>query len=331
MNMFSKALNDLVASTVYRNSEFGITGNFRILQKKSYTNKEIKDWSIEHGRFDKFKYKGEGERIAILDSGIDAGHPDLAGQVIGRSFIEGDIDYSDNMGHGTFCAGLVVAKEDGNGIIGVAPKASAFCGKVLYGDYRDSGLSFFENNLAIAINTSAEEGCGVISMSLGFFHKSQIVEEAINNAVEKGIIPLAAFGNEGLNSQAAKLYPAHFENCISVASSNQKDLPTWFSSEGSLDLFAKPEISIASLEYYWGCLPASKWGKMQGSSMACPTAAGVALLWRQAMKEKGILPTGIDVIKEFRSWLRKVAKDTNGGGWDKDLGFGVLKLNDDDL
>lgn len=330
MNIFSRAWNSIVASTYYRNSEFGIGGTFKILQKKSSTNKEIKDWTIEHGRFDQFIYKGEGEKISILDSGVDASHSDLAGQVIGRSFIDGDIDYSDNFGHGTFVAGIAIAKENGDGIIGVAPKASAFCGKVLYGDYRDSSLNSFETSLANAIKASVDEGCGVISMSLGFNHKSSVVEDAINYAIERGAIPFAAFGNDGLGASSA-LYPAHYENCISVASANQKDLPTWFSSTGSLDLFKKPEISIASLEYYWGCLPGNRWGKMQGSSMACPTAAGVCLLWRQAMKQKGILPIGSEVIKEFRNWLMKVAKDTNGNGWDKELGFGVLKLGEDDL
>jgi major intracellular serine protease len=329
--MWNRCRNNVEASTYYRNTEFGIKGSFKVLQKKSYTNQEIKDWAIENGRFHYFPYRGDGERVAVLDSGVDAGHPDLAGQVIGQSFIDGDIDYNDNFGHGTFVAGLIVAKENQNGVVGVAPNAKAFCGKVLYGDYRDGNILIFENNLVKAINTSIEEKCGVISMSLGFYHKSVIVEEAINNAVNNGIIPFGAFGNDGLIGSPHKTYPAHYENCISVASANEKGLPTWFSSEGSEDLFKKPEISIASLEYYWGCLPNKKWGKMQGTSMACPFAAGVALLWRQAMKEKGMLPIGSDVLKEFRSWLMRVAKDTNGNGWDNELGFGILKLEDEDL
>ncbi len=73
----------------------------------------------------------------------------------------------------------------------------------------------------------------------------------------------------------------------------------------------------------------NKYGKMIGTSMACPMMAGIALLWRQAMREKGALPKGENVLKEFRGWMQRVATDTNNNGWDGSIGFGVLLLQQD--
>jgi hypothetical protein len=106
---------------------------------------------------------------------------------------------------------------------------------------------------------------------------------------------------------------------------------------GSVDAPGKPEIAVASLEYYWGCLPGrSTYGKMIGTSQATPTIAAVALLWREARMALAAagtrpFPTGANVIKEFRQWLYKVADDTNKNGWDPELGYGVLLLDPGDL
>jgi ABC-type tungstate transport system substrate-binding protein len=65
--------------------------------------------------------------------------------------------------------------------------------------------------------------------------------------------------------------------------------------------------------------------------MACPLIAAIALLWREAMQLKGIMPTGSNVLCEFRKWLYRIAKDTNKNGWDATIGYGVLLLNPQDL
>lgn len=227
----------------------------------------------------------------------------------------------------TFCTSQIVSKRDGFGIIGVAPEASCFAGRVLYGDGRDRGMYRFEYFLANAINAAVNDGCGVISMSLGSPHKSPIIGKAVDAAVEKGVLLFAAAGNEGMSGSPYKSYPAAFENVISVGSSSALDLPHWYTTSGiGNNRLEQPEASISSVEYYWGCLPGNKYGKMTGTSQACPTLAGVALLWRQAMREKNILPIGKDVLKEFREWLRKNTVDTNNNGWDNILGYGVLKL-----
>lgn len=289
----------------------GIKNGIKIAYKKTHC-KTIIDKSIRVKAIKSIKripFNG-----LLYDLTVDSSHNYLADGIIISN---------------TFCAGEIVAKKDGIGIVGVAPEASAFCGKVLYGNGKDSSIYDFEYSLSQAIKAAINDGCGVISMSLGMNKRSDIVEVAVNEAVANGILVFAAAGNEGMIGSPYKSYPAAYSNVISVASANSKDMPHWFSTSGiGDDKFEQPEVAIASLEYYWGCLPQNKYGRMIGTSMACPMMAGVALLWREAMRKNKKLPVGKDVLFEFRKWIQKTAEDTNKNGWDASLGFGVLKLKD---
>lgn len=316
----------------FKRTRYNIDSSFEVVESRDVMPDEYKEWAITHGGFDKVPYNGSGQRIAILDTGVDVSHQDLWGQVSQYEFIPnpGGIFQP----HGTFCAGEVVSKEDGKGVIGVAHKATCFSGRVLYGDSRDKNIGFgaFANDLADGIMAAVTEGCGVISMSLGgpIYHPK--VAKALSYAVDNGVIPFAAAGNEGMHGAPVASYPASYDTCISVASTNKDDLPSWFSTEGSgISPETHPEIAISSLEYYWGCLPYNKYGKMIGTSMACPMAAGVCLLWRQKMESIGQMPRGRNALREFRKWMKQVANDTNKNGWDSVIGWGVLLLEDGEL
>ncbi|MCK9434649.1 MAG: S8 family serine peptidase, partial [Candidatus Cloacimonetes bacterium] len=188
-------------------------------------------------------------------------------------------------------------------------------------------------DLSNAIRHCADHGCRVINMSIGSDSSSSLIKDAIDYAVSKGVIPVAAAGNERLDGLPRRSYPAAYENVISVASANKKDMPTWFSTIGvdGKDT-TQPEVAISSLEYFYGCLPrptsrsASPYGIMIGTSMAAPVVSGALLLWAEAMEKAGKMPIGEDVLKQARSWLRRVSVDTNKNGWDPEIGYGVLLL-----
>lgn len=326
-----------MASLIDANHFMLTTDDFRILEvfHSQARMKEHREWAIKHMGIDKLPYKGEGQRVGVIDTGCDANHQDLKGQVTAANFISGCKQMpasQDNNGHGTFCTGEIVAKEDGKGIVGAAPKATAFSARVLYGDSKDMRRSDVNKDLANAIRGCVADGCGVISMSLGGPGADPHTKDALDYAVSKGVIPIAAAGNERLEGSPYASYPAAYPTVISVAAANKVDLPTWFSTIGVGGTKAQqPEIAVSSLEYYYGCLPGvSTYGTMIGTSQATPMIAALALLWREA-REKSTMPTGADVFKEFRTWLRKVANDTNKNGWDPELGFGVALIEPSEM
>lgn len=318
-------------------SEAYSAGAFQILDVvRRPRSKEHYDWSLRQLGLDKLPQQGEGQVIGILDTGCDIDHHDLQGQASLQNFISEDVVEShelDMSGHGTFTTGQIVARADGKGIRGAAPKAKAIHGKVLHGNAFDFLRRHIDKDIAAAIRACTDMGCGVISMSLGGPSKSQPIESAIRHATKKGVIVVAAAGNERLLGSPYASYPASFPDVISVASANRVGLPAWFSTAGApgLSKEEQPEVAIASLEYYWGCLPGGFYGKMIGTSMAAPVLASVALLWREAREKNGNLGTGRDITDNFRQWLRKAADDVNNNGWDAELGFGTLHLDTKEL
>ena len=302
----------------------------------SSTKEEFRDWAIRHMGLDKVPYTGKGQKVGVIDTGCDINHSDLEGQVEADNFIRGCQEspaWRDSCGHGTFVASEIVAKNDGNGIVGAAYDAKAFSARVIYGDSRDCRRGSVEEDLAKAVDACVDRDCGVISMSIGGPGRSNVFAKALRNAVSKGVIPVAAAGNERLEGSPYKSYPAAYECVVSVAAANKDDLPAWFSTMGKgKNKLEQPEVAVAALEYYWGAAPGrNTYCRMIGTSMATPLVAAVALLWREARVKAGTLPTGAAVLDEFRKWLRKVVNDTNRNGWDPELGFGVLLLEDGEL
>ncbi|MGQ9902621.1 MAG: S8 family serine peptidase [Fimbriimonadales bacterium] len=215
--------------------------------------------------------------LAIIDTGIAANHPDLAGRIRRRN--DGSIygfntqlnnaNTYDSHGHGTHCAGIAAAHtNNGIGIAGVAGTAPVqiMPVKVL----NDQGYGTM-TDVARGITWAADNGAHVLSLSLGGNAGTQQLADAVSYAWNRGCLVVAAAGNNGSN---APFYPAYYENVVAVAASDPNDRLTDFSQYGAWVDIAAPGSGILST------LPGDFYERWSGTSMACPHVAGAAaLLW----------------------------------------------------
>jgi thermitase len=208
--------------------------------------------------------EGSGVKIAIVDTGVQSNHPDLAGKVVGGwDFVDNDSTPQDGNGHGTHCAGIAAAvTNNSTGIAGTAPKASILAVRVL----NNSGSGTW-TAVANGITYAADQGADVISLSLGGTVGNSGLQQAVDYAWSKGSVVVAAAGNAGTT---APNYPAYYSNAIAVASTDQNDNKSSFSTYGSWVDVAAPGSSIYST------YPTSTYSSLSGTSMATPHVAGVA-------------------------------------------------------
>jgi thermitase len=206
--------------------------------------------------------------VAILDSSVDYNHADLKAHYhYGYDYFYGDsdpYDFFDIIGHGTHCSGIAAAvTNNANGIAGVG-----FDCKFAF--YQVGALIIISDAAVIqAINDTISKGWHVISMSFGGAQPSQSMENALNNAYNAGVVCISSAGNDG---NTAMLYPAGYANVLSVASHNQANQKSSFSTYGSwVDVSAPGEQIYSTIYEFWG-----GYTYMDGTSMAGPHVAGMA-------------------------------------------------------
>ena len=244
-------------------------------------------------------------KIAIVDTGIDYNHEDIAGNYVsgGHDWVNEDNDPMDDNNHGTHCAGIAAAVMDNNiGIAGVA-QVKVMAEKVL-----GSGGSGSSSDVASGITHAADNGANIISMSLGSSSPSSVIEDACDYAYNtKGVVVVAASGNDG---QPQVSYPAAFETVIAVGAIDTNDERCDFSNYGEdLELMA-PGYRIVS------SIPGNNYDFYSGTSMACPHVAGVAAL------VKSLYPSQNNVW--IRQKLTDTAEDLGPAGWDEEYGYGLV-------
>lgn len=222
--------------------------------------------------------EGEGVTVAVLDTGVDTDHPDLKGNIVGAISMIGE-DGKDKNGHGTHCAGIVAALKNDIGGVGVAPKAKIYSIQVLGENGSGSIAASIQGVIA-----ATEANVDVISMSLGGIFHIPLFQDAINDAVKKGIVVVAASGNEYTYQ---KSYPAAYDNVIAVAAAEQKGATeenaviTDFSNLGKwVDVVAPGENIYSTLPTYpaYDTAGMTNYGSLDGTSMACPVVAGTVAL-----------------------------------------------------
>ena len=247
--------------------------------------------------------KGAGVNVAIIDTGIDYTHSDLDDnfdtELLGYDFANNDLEPMDDNGHGTHCAGIVAAEDNGVGVVGVAPGADLYAVKVL-----DSVGNGYMSDVVAGIQWSVDNGMDVISMSFGSNLGSTSLETACDNAYSSGVLVVAAAGNDGNPSGEGDNvdYPARYDSVIAVAATDSNDNRALWSSTGPDVELAAPGVSIYSTYLGGG------YATMSGTSMACPHVSGTAAL----------------VISDVRQRLQNTADDLGAPGKDNLYGHGLV-------
>lgn len=188
-------------------------------------------------------YTGANRKICIIDSGIYTGHEDLQG--INVSGYAGNLAwYQDGLGHGTHVSGTILAVNNALGVIGVTPgTVNVYMVRV----FGDDGAWAYSSTLIDAANRCATAGANIISMSLGGAQKSITEQRGFDSIYSKGILSIAAAGNEGTSALS---YPASYSSVISVAAIDVTKTVADFSQFNSAVELAAPGVGVLSTVPY---------------------------------------------------------------------------------
>ncbi len=232
-------------------------------------------------------------RIAILDTGIDRTHPDLAAKIVSGQNFSISTNPGDVFGHGTHVAGIAAAiANNGVGVAGLGYNASLMNVKVM----GDNG-SGYTSDIAAGIVWATDNGANVINLSLGGPSPTTVMQQAIDYAWSHGVVVVAAAGN---NSTSSPSYPAYYPPAIAVAATDKNDALYYFSNYGSWVDTAAPGNALSTLA-------GGGYGYMSGTSMASPHVAGLAGL------------------------IFAAARDTNGNGMKNDEVRAIIEYSADNI
>ncbi|WP_128567075.1 S8 family peptidase [Methanocella paludicola] len=270
---------------------------------------QVTPWGIQAVNADDVSIDGSGVKVAVVDTGIDYTHPDLAGKVIGGcSFVRYTKSYKDDNGHGTHVAGTIAAVNNNIGVVGVAPGASLLAVKVL-----DRSGSGYLSNVISGIQWSVTNGAQVISMSLGSSSDSQALHDAVDAANAGSVVVVVAAGNDG----GAVSYPAAYDSVIAVSAVDESLTKASWSNFGTEVDLAAPGVNVYST--YKG-----SYAYLSGTSMACPHVSGVvALVLTTAPGKYDKTGDGWDP-GEVKQKLYDTARDLGSTGKDNYYGYGLV-------
>ncbi len=246
-------------------------------------------WGLQAVNAATSSYSGRGVKVAVLDTGLDATHPDFAGRTItAQSFVPGETA-QDGHGHGTHCIGTACGPEsptDGRRY-GVAYEAEIFAGKVL----SDQG-SGTDSSILAGINWAVSHGCAVISMSLGAEATAPHppYSYAGRRALVQGTLIIAAAGNNASRPGDPGFVgaPANSPDIMAVAAVDSQLSIAPFSARSLPGRGGQVDVAGPGVAVYSSWLMPAKYQTIDGTSMATPHAAGVAALWAQATGRTGL-------------------------------------------
>ncbi|WP_205730030.1 S8 family serine peptidase [Blastococcus sp. TF02-8] len=247
-------------------------------------------WGVQAVRADASARSGRGIRVAVLDTGFDAAHPDFAGRsVTARSFVAGE-DAQDGHGHGTHCIGTSCGpRTPSTGPrYGIAHEAEIYAGKVLGSD--GSGT---DAQILAGINWAVTSRCPVISMSLGadVTQAHPPYSAAGRRALQQGSLIIAAAGNNA-DRRAGDFgfvgAPANSVEIVAVGALDQALEMAWFSARSLPARGGQVDIAAPGFQVYSSWPMPTRYNTISGTSMATPHVAGVAALWAEATGRRGL-------------------------------------------
>ncbi|MFX3623379.1 MAG: S8 family peptidase [Ectobacillus sp.] len=255
-------------------------------------------WDITRGAKD--------VEIAVIDSGIDLNHPELSHRLIkGYNILAENGQPNDDNGHGTHVAGIIASEtNNGEGIAGITWYNPIMPIKALNAE--GYGNSF---DVAKGIVWAADNGADVINLSLGNYQPSAVLEQAVNYALQKNIVLVAAAGNDNTGQPS---FPAALPGVIGVAAVGGDGSRAQFSNFGDHIDVAAPGVDIPST-YIGG-----RYAALSGTSMAAPHVSALAALIRSLNPDMK--------NTEVADIIMKTAKETGPAGRDVYYGNGIIDI-----
>ncbi len=295
---------------------FGLADNFsseppaqiKMAGTSTQATEQILPWNVDRIGTEQAhsQNKGQGIKVAILDTGIDLDHPDL--QVAGDvTFVAGTTSGDDDNGHGTLVAGIVAAQDKGYGIVGIVPEVELYAVKVL--DKKGLGTV---SSIRRGIEWAIENDMQMINLSFGCDEKlGQEIREVLKEAYRAGIVIVAAAGNEGtVDCEGDTMWaPASYKQVIAVGAIDEADNRYSLSSTGDTLELVAPGVNISSTRKGGG------YANLHATSAASPHVAGVAAL---------VIASGVTDNTKVRQILQETAEDLGITGWDSQYGNGLV-------
>ena len=259
------------------------------------------------------KPQGEGVRVALLDTGIDESHPDLEDAIDdARDFTRSRGGPADRNGHGTHVAGIVAARQNNRGVVGVAPQSRLLMAKVLGDDGGGSSAA-----VAAGVDWACDQNADIISMSLGSPEPDPRLLAVIRRATAKGVFVITAAGNSG-RANSASNYPARWRETVAVAAVDRNGRLSRFSSRG-------PQVDIAAPGKT--CSRPIATAATQGSPARRWPRRSSRAWWRcsyRLHRDKRDAHTPLRNVNELLEHLRRTALDAGPIGHDPGYGWGLI-------
>ncbi|MFI7139928.1 type VII secretion-associated serine protease mycosin [Streptomyces massasporeus] len=267
--------------------------------------------------------KGRGITVAVLDTGVEADHPDLAGNVLpGKDLVGFGAEPGDRAWarHGTAMAGIIAGHGhgpgDADGVLGIAPEAKILPVRVILEDgdsSRAKARSTRGNALAEGIRWAADHGADVINLSLGddsaSAHPEPSEDQAVQYALKKGVVVVASAGNGGEKGDHIS-YPAAYPGVIAATAVDRAGTRASFSTRRWYATVSAPGVDVVIAD------PDHKYYEGWGTSAAAAFVSGAAALVKAA--QPGLAPA------QIKSLLEDTARDAPSGGRDDSRGFGFI-------